>query len=115
MARRKNYKAKPSATQFQLENPEYYHEKKFALSDVTKAAEYMRGVLLKLKVDKSVSEIEHELDQVVSYINTKDIGDDRRGFGNCRCYHPPSMGFCIFGLCISGGLRPPELTIKANF
>jgi hypothetical protein len=27
-------------------------------------------------------------------------GEDRKNFGSCKCTHPPSMGFCVEGMCI---------------
>tara|TARA_R100001463_G_scaffold90048_1_gene144781 strand:+ start:4299 stop:4718 length:420 start_codon:yes stop_codon:yes gene_type:complete len=27
----------------------------------------------------------------------------RRNFGNCKCTHPPSMGFCLLGACLGKG------------
>ena len=27
-------------------------------------------------------------------------GEDRKNFGNCKCSNPPSMGFCVEGMCV---------------
>jgi len=32
-------------------------------------------------------------------------GEDRKNFGNCNCTNPPSMGFCIQGMCVTGSFN----------
>ena len=100
-------------TPFQGNDSNFNEVRQFPREDKTKAAEYMRSVLLKLKVDKSVALLEHELDKVLAIADKDPDGPSELKFGNCRCYHPPSIGFCIFGLCVTGGKWYIE--IKFNF
>ena len=36
-------------------------------------------------------------------------GEDRKNFGNCKCTHPPSMGFCVEGLCVKANFNFSKL------
>ena len=40
--------------------------------------------------------IQNKLPQIVQDLN-------RKKFGDCDCTHPPSMGFCLLGICIGKG------------
>ena len=36
-------------------------------------------------------------------------GDDRKNFGTCKCTNPPSLGFCVEGLCIKANFNFTKL------
>lgn len=36
-------------------------------------------------------------------------GDDRKNFGTCKCTNPPSLGFCIEGLCVKANFNLNKL------
>ena len=42
-------------------------------------------------------ELKNILDKAEYLVNGE---EDRKNFGSCKCTHPPSMGFCVEGMCI---------------
>jgi len=36
-------------------------------------------------------------------------GEDRKNFGTCKCTNPPSLGFCIEGLCVKANFNFTKL------
>tara|TARA_B100000519_G_scaffold1516_1_gene1481 strand:- start:3950 stop:4438 length:489 start_codon:yes stop_codon:yes gene_type:complete len=56
-----------------------------------------------LTFQKLHDELKETLDMAKQIVEGT-AGEDRKNFGTCKCTNPPSLGFCIEGLCV-----------KANF
>ena len=73
------------------------------LGNVTTAVSKKLGTLIRRHKGSSKSngtlakELKNILDKAEDLVGG---GEDRKNFGSCRCTHPPSMGFCVEGMCI---------------
>ena len=57
-----------------------------------------------LTFEKLYDELKHTL-MMSKQIVEETAGEDRKNFGSCKCTHPPSLGFCIEGLCVKGNFN----------
>ena len=80
------------------------------------------GTLIRTHKNSRLSDecLANELLQILS--KAEDLvngGEDRKNFGNCKCTHPPSMGFCVEGICVMANFNFSKLegsiTLTINF
>ena len=53
-------------------------------------------------------ELKHTLDMAKQIVEGT-AGEDRKNFGTCKCTNPPSLGFCIEGLCVKANFNFSKL------
>jgi len=46
---------------------------------------------------------------IAKQIEEGTAGEDRKNFGTCKCTNPPSLGFCIEGLCVKANFNFSKL------
>jgi|TARA_R110001592_G_scaffold261060_2_gene525869 hypothetical protein len=80
------------------------------------------GILIRTHKNSRLSNecLANELLQLLNKVeDLVNGGDDRKNFGNCKCTHPPSMGFCVQGMCVWGSMNLSKLegslSITINF
>ena len=93
--------------------------------NVTIMSKKIVPILQRNGINKEASCLAREFNHFLSLASelvTKDVvedrGQDRKNFGNCNCTHPPSMGFCVEGMCVRAkfnfGSGSGSLTITIN-
>ena len=61
-----------------------------------------------LTFEKLYNELKDTL-SVAKQIVEGTAGEDRKNFGTCKCTNPPSLGFCIEGLCVKANFNFSKL------
>tara|TARA_R100000900_G_C3302337_1_gene158013 strand:+ start:341 stop:802 length:462 start_codon:yes stop_codon:yes gene_type:complete len=61
-----------------------------------------------LTFEKLYDELKDTL-SVAKQIVEGTAGEDRKNFGTCKCTNPPSLGFCVEGLCVKANFNFSKL------
>ena len=61
-----------------------------------------------LTFQKLHDELKETLDMAKQIVEGT-AGEDRKNFGTCKCTNPPSLGFCVEGLCIKANFNFTKL------
>lgn len=61
-----------------------------------------------LTFEKLYNELKDTL-SVAKQIVEGTAGEDRKNFGTCKCTNPPSLGFCVEGLCVKANFNFSKL------